>query len=128
MDAAGMSEPDRSWLLGRVNQALALAGDLMTFDDLVASARKGTVQIFASDTAFAATSLITYPRARQLDCFLAAGTLRGVLDLEPRLVDFARENDAATMITFGRAAWAPIAAPLGWRADAVRYVKRLGVN
>lgn len=123
-----MSEPDRSWLLNRIDRALALAGDVMTFNDLVESARAGKSQIFASDTAFAATALISYPRAKQVECFLAAGTLRGVLELEPRLVEFARDNEASSLITYGRAAWAPIAAPLGWHADAVRYVKRLGVN
>jgi hypothetical protein len=112
-------------LLGKVNEALALAGDVMTFDDLVQRARERKCQIWANDTALLATELLTYPKARHLDCFLGAGRLRGILDLQPQFESFAREHEVSQIITHGRPAWGLVGRRFGWQPESVRYVKRL---
>lgn len=124
-----MSENEsRAWLFDRINVALARGGDVMTLDDMVNLARDGRVQLWANDHAVLASELVTYPRTRHLNCFLAAGTLPGLLALHGNIETFAREHDASMMVCHAAPGYARVGGPLGWRADAVRYVKRLGVH
>ena len=119
--------PDRLRLIARVNEALALAGDVLTFNDLVAMARERRVQVFANDEALIATELLTYPQARHLNCFVGAGSLAGMFALETQVEDFARQYGVTMMIAHGRPAWGRIGEARGWRADAIRYVKRMEI-
>ena len=115
--------PERRKLLAQLNDALADAGMLYTFDDLVELARRRLVQVHQRDQAIALTEIRTHPQGKELNLIAAAGRLRDVLALEPDLEALAREEGAVRMVSHGRPAWRPLAAKLGWHPVSLQYVK-----
>lgn len=117
--------PARRKLLAQLNDALADAGSLYTFDDLVELARQRLVQVHQREDlqAIALTELRDHPGGKELNVIAAAGKLRDVLALEPELEALAREEGAVRMVSHGRPAWRPLAAKLGWHPVSLQYVK-----
>ena len=112
-------------LVRRIEIALRRGGDYLTLDDLVGLARAGKCQFWAADGAAVASEILTYPRKKILNCFMAAGELPAIFALQDRITDFAREQGCAAMVCHGRTAWGTIGAPHGWQAQAIHYAREL---
>jgi hypothetical protein len=109
----------------QLREALSLAGDMMTLDDLVAMAQIGRMQVWGGDEGVIATTIDHWPRGKLLHIYAGAGDLRTLLALEPKIETFARDNGVSAMYAMGRPEWGRVAGHLGWRPFAMTFVKRL---
>ena len=116
----------RRELCKRIEIALRRGGEYLTLEDLVALARAGKCQFWAEDGAAVASEILTYPRKKVVNVFMAAGELPAIFALQDRITDFAREQGCTAMVCHGRAAWGTIGAAHGWNARAIHYAKELG--
>jgi hypothetical protein len=118
--------PKHRELLDKVTAGLEWHGGYLTLEDLIDLARERRVQIWANDSAIAATEILAYPRKRVVNAIVAAGDVRGVLALEPQIEAFARSENADAMVTHGRPGWGRIGQRTGWTAHSMLFVRRLG--
>jgi hypothetical protein len=109
----------------QIARALQAGGDLLSIDDLRQLALAGRVQWWGDERASLATELLTYPRRRVLNVFMAAGELREVLALQDEVTDFARSNDCTHMVAHGRPAWGLVGKPLGWLPHSIQFVREV---
>jgi hypothetical protein len=116
----------REHLKGQIETVLAMNGDLMTLDDLIDLARAGRVQVFGNDTSVVASEIMTYPRGKICNAFLAAGSVAGILQLESEVEAFARREGADAILTHGRPGWGRVGRRTGWTLQSWCFVKRLG--
>ena len=122
-----MSAGPDAELRRKIDVALALGGDVMNFNDLVELARIGRVQLWLADgeAALIATEIVNYPRKRVMNCFMAAGTLSGILSLRDKIETFARDEDVDAMTCAGTPAWGRIGKRFGWRLHSMTFVRNL---
>jgi hypothetical protein len=109
----------------QIAAALRAGGDLLSIDDLRALAIAKRVQWWGDERAGVATEVLTYPRRRVLNLFMAAGELREVLALQDAVTDFARDMECSHMVAHGRAAWGRVGQPLGWLPHSIQYVREV---
>ena len=118
---------DIAKLRRQIDAALLQAGGLLTLDDLLLLAKAGKVQVWGSDDceAVIATEIMRYPQRSILNAFMAAGDLRAIRALEPKLEAFARENDCAAMVCSGRPGLGRVGRATGWQLHSLTFVKNL---
>ena len=109
-----------------VELALFRGGDYLNYADLVDQARVGAVQFWGNETAAVATEILTYPQRKVLHCFMAAGALGGIFELQSDIERFAWRHDCSRMIAHGRSAWGRIGAARGWRPVSMQFAKEIG--
>lgn len=109
----------------RIAQALLAGGDLLSVDDLRQLAVAGRVQWWGDETTAIATEVLTYPRRRILNCFVAAGDLAGIFALQDDVVAFARDNACTHMVAHGRPAWGRIGRSFGWAPHSIQFVREV---
>jgi hypothetical protein len=109
----------------QIAKALHAAGDLLMIDDLRALAIARRVQWWGDERVAIATEVLTYPRRKILNCFMAAGELGAIFDLQDDVVGFAREHGCSHMIAHGRPAWGRIGAASGWAPRSIQYVREV---
>lgn len=105
----------------RLERALKIAGWTYDISDLVEAIKAGRMQAFSSDNAFVVTEIASYPRKRHLNVFLAVGELDGVMDLQPRVEAFARQNGCEAIVMSGRKGWSSVLPKHGWAPVGVTY-------
>lgn len=115
----------RPELLERIDTALLRGGDHLRYADLVALARVGKAQFWANETAAVATEVLKYPQRSIMNCFMAAGELRGLFRMQDVITDFAREHHCSHMICHGRVAWGAVGARHGWHPRAMLFVREV---
>ena len=109
----------------QIAQALLMAGDLLTIDDLRTLAMAGRVQWWGDERAAVATEVMTYPRRRILNLFMAAGELGEILALQKQLDDFAQAEGCTHMAAHGRPAWGLVGRKLGWLPHSIQFVREV---
>ena len=109
----------------RITEALLRAGDLLTIDDLRQLALAGRVQWWGDRRAAVGTEVMTYPRRRILNVFMAAGELREILAMQKELDDFAASQGCSHMAAHGRPAWGVVGRPLGWLPHSIQFVREV---
>ena len=109
----------------QIAMALHAAGDLLSLDDLRALAIARRVQWWGDEGCAIATEVLSYPRRRILNCFMAAGDIAGILDLQDQVLDFARGQDCTHMVAHGRPAWGRIGRAYGWAPHSIQYVREV---
>jgi hypothetical protein len=109
----------------KIAEALLKAGDLLTVDDLRTLALAGRVQWWGDERAAVATELLTYPRRRILNLFMAAGELGEILALQKDLDDFAQSNGCSHMAAHGRPSWGLVGKRLGWLPHSIQFVREV---
>jgi hypothetical protein len=118
--------PQQQRLVAQINQALAVDDHLWTLPDILERARDRRMQIFHRDDAMVISEVLATPQRKRLNVLVAAGNLRSIIDMEPEVIQFARDEGADSMLTHGRPAWARIGRRLGWTLHSWCYVKQLG--
>lgn len=109
----------------QIAKALLAGGNLLTIDDLRQLAVARRVQWWGDERVAIATEVLTYPRRRVLNCFMAAGELGAIFNLQNDVVDFARNMDCSHMIAHGRPAWGRIGRAYGWRPHSIQFVREV---
>ena len=109
----------------QIAAALLKAGDLLTIADLRTLATKGRVQWWGDETVAIGTELMVYPRRNVLNCFMAAGDIAGVLALQDRVTDFARQMQCSHMVAHGQPGWGRVGRAYGWRPHSVQFVREV---
>jgi hypothetical protein len=110
----------------QIAKALLAGGDLLTLDDLRELAIAKRVQWWGDQTAAAATEVLTYPRRRILNLFMAAGDdVRDVLALQDGIVAFAQAMGCSHMVAHGRPGWGRIGRASGWLPHSIQFVREV---
>ena len=76
--------------------------------------KAGKCQIFDSEHGSWITEVISTPKARLLNCWVVAGELPGVMDLQAEVERYAAQENCARMTATGRRGWKNIARDYGW--------------
>lgn len=108
-------------MISRLRKALALGGDTHTVDDIIAGVRSGALQAFSSENAFVVTEIAFAPRKRWLNVVVAAGELDEVMELQPQLEVFGRDQGCEFMTMTGRRGWSRVLPDYGWHETGVMY-------
>lgn len=111
-------EPHRD----RINAALAYSGGTHFFEDVVDAVRAGKMQAWINGDTIAITEIIVYPRKRVLHCFLASGTMQGVIDMMDDASMWGRMQGCTAFTVAGRKGWARVLGRHGWR-EAMRVLE-----
>jgi hypothetical protein len=109
----------------QIARALLTSGDLLSIDDLRTLAVSNRVQWWGDERAAIATEVLTYPRRRILNVFMAAGELRGIVALQKEVSDFAQSMGCSHMVAHGRPAWGLVGKPLGWLPHSIQFVREV---
>lgn len=112
----------------RIETALAMGGDVMTFGDLIEQVGIGRCQLWMDDDSAVATELIIYPRKRVLNMFMVAGSLKAVMKWQPKIEEFAHQHRVDMWIASGSPGWQRIGRRDGWRVNALTFVRHLRGN
>lgn len=86
------------------------------FNTVLADLRDGKLQAFSNDTdAIILTEICVSPRRKFLNVFMAAGTAKGIFQLTPEVVKFARANGLTQAQAQTRLGWGPLLKKRGWK-------------
>lgn len=99
----------------------ALARDKThTFEDVVALLQAGQAQIFWNNHGAWITEIINAPSGlRMLNVWVVAGELPGVMDLQPQVLEHARQHNCQRVIATARFGWKHVARQYGWKRHAM---------
>lgn len=85
--------------------ALNYSGGTHHLDDIREAVRAGEAQLWPGHRAAVVTEVITYPRKRVCNFFLAGGDLDELLRMLPVIEQWARDMGCAGMTIQGRPGW-----------------------
>jgi hypothetical protein len=120
--ATCIRERVRPWL----EAAAEWADEGMTWPRIVAGLDAGEFHLLANHTAAAIIQPHEQPDGQLVvHIALAGGDLAGVEELVSQAEEIARYNRAAKVTVMGREGWRRLAKKIGYRVDAVQYVKEL---
>lgn len=104
----------------RLQRALDLSGNTHTIEDIQQAVARGQMQCFVDGDSFIITEIMQYPRKRILNVFLIVGDI-SVIDLFPKIGDFAREAGCEYMQGFGRDGWKRVLPKRGWKQSLTMF-------
>ena len=110
---------NQALLLTRLEKALRLGGETHTVGDIYLGLNEGRYQGWFSNEAGVVTEILVSPRKKWLNCFLAFGKLEEVMDLQPQIMAFAKENGCSFMTMNGRWGWQKVLPKYGWTHKTV---------
>ena len=98
--------------------ALAHAGDTHSVADVHAMIAAGHAQLWPGPASVIVTEIITHPRQRLLNFFLAAGVRRELEAMTPIVLDWGRAQGCTRATLVGRKGWQrTFLARDGWRVS-----------
>lgn len=107
----------------RIEKALKFGGNTHSFEDIIAGLHSGKFQIFWNDRAVCITEICVCPQVQYLFCFIFAGEMEGLKELEARVEDFAREQNCAFMLSSSRLGFLKVLPQMGWKKTSVVFTK-----
>lgn len=102
-------------IIRRINIALDHSGNTHTWEDVRQGLLDGKFQIFWNDHGVCITEIVQAPQKRYLHCFVVAGELPGVMDLQEQVIRHALTNSCEYMTTVGRFGWERVLPKYGWQ-------------
>jgi hypothetical protein len=106
---------DEKQILRLLESGVQKGGKTHSIRDIVEALKAGQMQAFLNDGAIAITQVVDFPQKRVLEVLWCAGVLDEVMNLKPKLVEFAKEQNCK----MGRAYVRPgLVVPMeqaGWR-------------
>lgn len=106
----------------RIRRALKMEGGLYEYEDLLESLQTGMMQSFANGDSVIITRVTPFPRKKVLEIILLVGVAEEILALEPRLIEFAKQQGCDAMLGYGRNGWESFMTD-GWRKVFAFYLK-----
>lgn len=110
--------------LVEVQELLDEFGGLYDIYDIVYAIQDGHMQSFAYGDSWAVTQICEFPKKKVLDVVFMIGSLNELKELEPKLIEFARENYINYMMANGRRGFIKEAFP-GWKMKSATFVRDL---
>ena len=97
-----------------IDDALHYSAGTHLFDDVAECILSGEMQLWCGKRSAAVTEIIRFPRKKVLHCFLAAGQLEEILDMQESAKDFGRHNGCTEFTIAGRQGWSKVLSKHGW--------------
>lgn len=109
--------------LDRIRAILIEQGDFYSVEDIFREVETGEAQSFSENDSIIITSIRVFPKRKALEIRLAVGTLVDIYAMQPRVVEFAKEQGCDRMIAaVGRDGWGVAATP-GWKKAGMLWVR-----
>jgi len=102
-------------IVRRIEKALKHGGDTHTWDDIRQGLSTGHFQIHWNDGGVAITEIQVFPRRKNLHCFIVAGKMAPVLELQQEMIAFARAHGCGSLSATGRFGWERVLPKQGWK-------------
>lgn len=100
----------RDWIEG----ALEYSGGTHDFDDIVEGVKSGMMQFWPASDAAAITEIVTFPKKKVLNIFLAGGNMDTIVDMNESAEHFAQLNGCSGMTIAGRKGWSRVLKQKGY--------------
>ena len=100
----------RAW----IEAALEYGDGNHTFDDIAAGVLSGRYRLWERPQGCAVTEIITFPRKRVCNVFLAGGEMSTITDLQAPCEEYARASGCSSLVLTGRKGWVRVLADHGW--------------
>jgi hypothetical protein len=110
-------------IIRRIEKALAHGGNTHTWDDIRQGLIEGKYQIFWNPFGACITEIVDAPQKRYLNCFVVAGQLPEVMELQDEVDKFALIHNCAYMMTSARMGWQKVLPDYGWKAVRTVFIK-----
>jgi hypothetical protein len=110
--------------LTRLEKALAHGGGTHAVSDVVQAIEERRAQLWERGDGVIVTEVLTYPRLKAVNYWLAAGDLRDCLALQDGIDEWARGQGCELATLSGRRGWVRAAA--GWQFAGYVFRKPLG--
>ena len=108
-----------------IEAALPYTRGALTIEDVEAGIISGQFMLWPGDGAAAVTEFITYPQLKALNIFLVGGSRAGMRELEPRILDYAKQNGCKRLMAGGRRGFERIAGRFGFTHAWSCFVKEI---
>ncbi len=112
-------------IIRRIEIALAEGGGTHTWEDMKEGLIKGDLQIFWNEHGACITEIIQTPQLRYLHCWIVAGELPGVMDLQDQVERHALSSTCEYMETKGRLGWEKVLPDYGWKKSMTVFTKKI---
>jgi hypothetical protein len=99
----------------KLSRVLDGMGGLYLLDDILTAIHEGRMQSHVVNNSWAITQIQDFPRARVLNLFAVVGDQADIPELQMKVLDFARDVNAALVSAHGRRGWLPQAQAYGWK-------------
>lgn len=90
---------------GWIKAALEYSGGTHDVDDVEQMVAEGRLQFWPGKAAVVITEIITYPKKKALNFFLAGGDYDELREMEPYIAEFAKLNGCGRIMLHGRRGW-----------------------
>ena len=111
--------------MARIAHALKRGGDTHTLQDVLRGLTDGKYQLFENDDGVCVTEVMEAPNGRYLHCWIVAGRLPGVMQLQGVVERHARAQSCKFMSTTGRHGWKSVLPQYGWKPVMTVFTKEL---
>lgn len=105
-------------IIRRIKKALARDG-AHTWEHVCDLLQVGGAQIFWNDHGAWITEIVQTPLSKWLHVWIVAGEMPGVMDLQDRVLDFARQQGCHHVTATARFGWKKHLTTYGWRKHAM---------
>lgn len=99
-------ELDEERIRYHIAAALEYSQGTHTVDDVIAQIISGELQLWPGQDSVVITQIITYPRKKVLHIFLAGGNQKELKEMDPYVVQWAKDQGCTALTFTGRLGWA----------------------
>lgn len=89
-----------------IEAALEYSQGTHTADDVLEQISTGELQLWPGQDSVVITQIITYPRKKVLHIFLAGGNQKELKEMDPYVVQWAKDQGCTALTFTGRLGWA----------------------
>lgn len=93
-------------LQSHVEAALEYSQGTHTAEDVLEQISTGELQLWPGQDSVVITQIITYPRKKVLHIFLAGGNQKELKEMDPYVVQWAKDQGCTALTFTGRLGWA----------------------
>ena len=111
--------------MAKIARALKHGGGTHSLQDVLDGLLEGKYQLFENDDGVCVTEIMEAPQARYLHCWIVAGRLPGVMQLQDAVERHALTNSCRFLSTAARAGWKTVLPEFGWKASKIVFTKEL---
>lgn len=108
-----------------LQSALEFGHNTHSFQDIVNGVASQDMQFWPMDKSCLVTEIVTYPNARALHIFLAAGDLEEIKDIDETLLMFGKQLNAQFISLSGRRGWVKALKDLDYQTAHVTMFKEI---
>lgn len=109
----------------KIRVALKHGGETHTLQDVLDGLLEGKYQLFENDDGVCITEIMQAPQGRYLHCWIVAGRLPGVMQLQEAVERHALTNSCKFMSTAARPGWKSVLPQYGWKPSKIVFTKEL---